>query len=146
MLRRRRPLQSESVESVESFTSNTSSIIYSEKNSTNNNNTKITGVWDDSSIRDYFNYKSESDDGDNDDYIDKLVDEQIERLSKPKIIKSNLYVKIFAIIFVIFLILLILFLALILFLESYNLNHPLYMHLLKLLQYVHYTSKGKVVI
>jgi len=139
MLRRRKTtLHSESIESVESFKSNSS----------NSNNIKINSVWDEDSVRKYFNYKSESeDDNDNDDYIDKIVDEQIEKLlSKPKIIKSNIYVKIFTIIFLIFLILLILFLSSILFLEANDINHPLYMYLIKLLQYVHYTSKGKVAI
>jgi len=107
------------------------------KSNTSNNNIKINSVWDEDSVRKYFNYKSESEDdndNDNDDYIDKIVDEQIEKLlSKPKIIKSNIYVKIFTIIFLIFLILLILFLSSILFLYSNYINHLLYIYLIKLL-------------
>ena len=140
MLRRRKPLHTESVESEESFSSNTSSNLYQDRDS----KTVLSTGWSTETIRDYFNYKSESDD--NDDYIDKLVDEQIERLSKPKIVNSNTCSKIFAITFVIFVIILILFLAIILALEANDLSHPFYMHLLKLLQYFHYTLQGKLTI
>ena len=121
-------------------------------NNNNNNNDDDDDdddiTWNvDSNIKEYFNYKPDNNDND-DDIYDKLIDKQIESLSRvaPRQynnkVKSSNFFKIFSIFLIIFLILLILFISLILLLEAYDLKHPFYMHLLKLLQYVHYTSKG----
>jgi hypothetical protein len=109
--------------------------------------------WKDVDVREYFNYNSDdNDDDDDDDVYDKLIEKQIERLTTinrniyQKKGKTSTFLRIFTILFIGLIVVLILFLALILYLEANDLNHPFYMHLLKLLQYVHYTSKGKQVI
>lgn len=104
--------------------------------------------WDDDVVREYFNYNSDDNDN-NDNIYDKLIEKQIEKLTAinrniyQKKGQSSTFLRILTIVFVSFIVIVILFLALILYLEAYDLNHPFYTHLLHLLQYVHYTRKGK---